>query len=602
MNSSENKPKPVIFNSEKEMPYFDICSATMEWNETGSWRYLRPTYVEKIPACQASCPTGNDIERWIRFMEKGEVEKAWQAATLENPFPAIMGRVCFHPCMEGCNRCEMGGAVNINMLERALGDAIGNKIPTPEPFAAKSGKRVAVIGAGPAGLAFAYHATRLGHKVTVYDREKMAGGMLRYGIPSYRLPREIIDREIDSLKRMGIEFKLGNEVKDAAHLEEIVREYDAAFVATGAHRSRPMGVSDEKSEGVTSGLNFLKSIEHSKKINIGSKVLVVGGGNTAIDAARSAKRLGAEVTVLYRRSVAEMPASQEEIQAAIDEGVRIEILMAPKRVIVKSGKATGLECQRMKLGDPDESGRRRPVPIEGSEIVFEADAIFSAIGEEIENRIIPAAIHIEGGSLASDEFGKTSLKGMFAGGDITAGSRTVVDALGDGKRSAIAIDCILRGENPADIIPRITIPGTSTPLISKYLEHRTGSAHAAPTDSKTEMLSEVVRFADLNSAYFTHSTPAEKPSLPLEKRFSGDPFAEVHTSPSDDLKASELSRCFHCGRCTECDNCYIYCPDLAIAKKGSGFEIDLYYCKGCGLCSHECPRAAMRMTEEPTEF
>ncbi|MBT3182283.1 MAG: FAD-dependent oxidoreductase [Deltaproteobacteria bacterium] len=602
MSQEQNRPKPIKYNSATEMPYCDLSQATMEWNQTGTWRYLRPSYVERTPSCQAACPTSNDIEKWIKLFEKGEIEAAWGAATIENPFPAIMGRVCFHPCMDGCNRGELGGSVNINMLERALGDAVGEKLPVATPFFEKSGKSVAIIGSGPAGLACAYHLTRLGHKVTVFEREKKAGGMLRYGIPAYRLSKDVLDREIERLSRMGVEFKLDSGVRDATKMQELKQDYNAVFVAIGAQKSRPLGIPDEKTTGVMSGLDFLRSFETGRKHNIGNRVLVIGGGNTAVDAARTAKRLGAEVTILYRRSRAEMPASEEEIQAAEDEGVRIEMLIAPKRVIVKSGHAAGLECQRMELGEPDESGRRRPVPVEGSEITFESTTILSAIGEQIETNIIPSSLRFDNGALVTKSCGQTEWNSVFAGGDIIEQPRTVVDALCAGKKSSIAIDCLLHGDNLDKVLDKIQIGDTEYVSMARYLQHRTGNSPILSTNSETELLNEIVRFEDLNAAYFTKSSPNESPTLPVKDRLNGKSFEEVHTSPSEELRNDELSRCFHCGRCTECDNCFIYCPDVAIAKKQSGFDIDLYYCKGCGVCSFECPRAAMKMSEEPTEL
>lgn len=597
-----DRPKPIKFSGASEMPYFTLSLATTEWNQTGTWRYLRPCYVERIPACQASCPTSNDIERWIGLLSKGRVQEAWDAATMENPFPAIMGRVCFHPCMTGCNRNELGGAVNINMLERCLGDAIEKGATVPKPFFKSSGKKVCVIGSGPAGLACAYHLRRLGHEVTVLEREEKAGGMLRYGIPAYRLPKNILDADIDRLCKMGIKFEFNKPVRDAAALQDLHRDYAAVFLATGAWRSRALGIPDDKAPQIMSGLEMLKMVGSGHKPNLGNTVIVVGGGNTALDSARTAKRLGCDVTIAYRRSQSEMPASEEEIRDALEEGIKLEILVAPKRIVMNEKRLVGVEFLRMKLGDPDESGRRKPVAVEGSEFIFNCDTVLTAIGEEIDNSIIPSALHIEHGSLSTNACGKTEWNWLFAGGDIIDGPRTVVDAMSSGKRSAIAIDAMLSGLDPLASYEATKIFGTNFAMMSRYLEHKESKNNSKNAEGKPERLNEVVKFEELNKTYFTRSEPKKTPAITIQERFKLDPFVEVNVRPSEDDEKAELDRCFHCGRCTLCDNCFIYCPDVAIAKKQDGFDIDLFLCKGCGVCTHECPRSAMKMSEEPMEF
>lgn len=602
MKPQPKHPSPITFKTTAEMPFFTVALGTTEWNETGTWRYLRPRYVERVPACQHGCPTSNDIEAWIRLFELGRRDEAWDAATMENPFPGIMGRVCFHPCMEGCNRREMGGSVNIQMCERTLSDAMGKDLPPATPFFPASGKKVAVIGAGPAGMACAYHLARLGHAVEVFERLPLAGGMLRYGIPEYRLPNDVLDREIARLEKMGIVFHLGKAVKSAAEMQTMRQDYAAVFMAIGAYKSKAMGVPDEKSPGVMAGLEFLRKVAEGKPPAIGKRVLVVGGGNTAVDTARTARRLGAEVTIVYRRSRAEMPAFEEEVRQAEDEGVKIEMLVSPRRVVTAQGKAAGLECLKMKLGDPDESGRRQPIPIDGSETTLAANTVLTAIGEDIETAIVPSALPIERGAIRTKLGGRTEWTTVFAGGDFIAQTRTVVDALAAGKRSAIAIDCQLRGDSFDAVFEKIRVADTDAVLMSRYLQVRTGQLPRAATTSELERLNKVVTFSELNPAYFTRSEPAAYPLRSVEDRLASGGFVEVHLPPAEDVRASEYARCFHCGRCTECDNCYIYCPDAAIAKKEGGFEIDYYFCKGCGVCPKECPRAALEMIAEPTEF
>lgn len=601
MKETRKHPRPTTFKGASEMPFCTMSTAHMTWNETGTWRYLRPRYVDQIPACQASCPTANNIEAWIRLLEQGKIEEAWEKATIENPFPALMGRVCFHPCQDGCNRKDLGGAVSIQMLERVLADAAGANPPDPKPFRPLSKKRVAIVGSGPAGLSCAYHLTRLGHKAVVIERNARGGGVLRYGIPEYRLPKDILDIEIDRLKKMGVEFQFGKSIKDAAAMQMLRQEYDAIFLAIGAHRSRALGIPDEKTEGVIAGLTFLDLTAQGKAPPLGKKVLVIGGGNTAIDAARTARRFGGDVTVLYRRSREEMPAFEVEVKDALAEGVNIEFLIMPKSVVVKEGRACGLICDRAKLGEPDESGRRSPVAVPSSETTFEATAILSAVGEEIETAIIPSALPIQRGALATKLGGRTEWHNVFAGGDFTDQPRMAVDALAAGKRSAIAIDCFFRKDNFDIIFQKIRIGDSNSVRMTDYISYLSIDTAQEP-EAVVLSKNNIVKFEDLNTAYFWESKPNLYPARSVEERLGNRPFAEVHTAPPKDVAADELSRCFHCGRCTECDNCYIYCPDISIAKVTGGYGFDFTYCKGCGVCVHECPRAAMEMIEEPTEI
>ncbi len=596
----KSKKQGVIsFSKLSDIPYTTLSSGTMEWNHTGSWRYMQPAYVERIPACQASCPTSNNIETWIRLMEEGDFKSAWEFATVENPFPAIMGRVCFHPCTKGCNRMDMGGSVNICMLERYLADHFENTLPVPMPFFKETNQHIAVIGSGPAGLSCAYHLRRLGHKVTVFEKEKDAGGMLRYGIPQYRLPHDILTAEIKRLEKMGITIKINTPIRDAACVQELRQDYNAIFLAIGAWKSKPFPLENDKKLITMSGLSFLKDIAYNRRPRIGKKIIVVGGGNTAIDTARTAKRLGADVTVVYRRTYEEMPASIEEIHHAKEEGVRFELLCQPVRV-EETGKKTSVLCQKMILGPVDDTGRRMPVPMPGDTMTIPADTILTAIGETIDNTIIPSKLPMKNGSLCANNYGQTEWTNIFAGGDLIESPRTVVDALASGKRSAIAIDCVLRGEGDSidEIVSNVCVPNSPYIMMSQYVMYRDGAIQPAATTSKTNQLSTIVYFKDLNLAYFKESMPYPTPVIPVKDRISAQSFVEVSTRPTKEMADYEMARCFHCGRCTLCDNCYIYCPDVAINKIKDGFKIDMDYCKGCGICVTECPRAAMQMIDE----
>ncbi len=349
------------------------------------------------------------------------------------------------------------------------------------------------------------------------------------------------------------------------------------------------------------GLAFLDLTAQGKAPPLGKKVLVIGGGNTAIDAARTARRFGSDVTILYRRTKEEMPAFAEEVLEANAEGIAVEFLIVPKAVIIKDGRAAGLVCDRAELGEPDDSGRRSPVPIPDSEVRFEATAVLTAVGEDIETAIIPSALPIQNGALATKTGGRTDWHNVFAGGDFTLQPRTAVDAMAAGKRSAIAIDCFFRKENFEAVFEKIRVGESSSVRMSDYLRH---ISTEKKTQGKTDVVikNRIAKFEDLNDAYFWRSDPNKYPVRSVEERLVARPFSEVRVSPPRETADDELARCFHCGRCTECDNCYIYCPDIAVSKVEGGYGVDLNYCKGCGVCVFECPRAAMELIEEPTEI
>ncbi len=568
------------------MPFTTVSMGPMTWNTTGSWRYLRPRYVEKIPACTAACPACEPIERWIGLLEEGNVNAAWDILTCENPFPGLMGRVCFHPCQTGCNRKDNGGAVTINMLERHLADSRGYENISVKKWRQSTGKKLAVVGSGPAGLAFAYFSARLGHSVEVFERFPKAGGLFRYGIPEYRLPKKIVDKEIKKLYDLGVNFHCGKNLTKE-EIEALQSKYDGVFVACGAHTSRSLGAEGENTLGVMPALEFLEQVQLfidkealAKEPKDLGNVIVVGGGNSAVDAARTAVRFGAKsVTILYRRSRAEMPAYVEEVNDAENEGVKLDILAAPKRVISKDGRVIEIECIKMELGAPDESGRRSPVPVKGSEFIVKADLVLTAIGEMVDKKL----------SFTQNEK-------FLLGGDMLDIPRTVVSAIGSGKLAAIKTDVRLTGKNFTEVFEQIRVPEADAVRMLAYLQL------IGAGEKKTEKYLpkvEVIRSDKLNTYYFEESAPANRPKLPTESRLVPNPLAEIHTPLTAQMASEQLARCMHCGHCTKCDNCLIYCPDISIEKACDGYDIDFDFCKGCGVCVKECPRGAMEMIEEP---
>jgi 2-oxoacid:acceptor oxidoreductase delta subunit (pyruvate/2-ketoisovalerate family) len=597
-----NKRAKIELRSFKDFPPSAFSLGDMRWNLTGSWRYIRPRYVRRVPACNFACPGGNDVQGWLRLLEKGDIKSAYSLQIQENPFPRITGRVCFRACEDKCNRRFFDQSVAINSLERFIADSARKAgfIPPQRPVLKRTNKKVSVIGAGPAGLSAAYYLAYLGHSVTIFEALPKAGGILRVGIPHYRLPPHIIDEEIEKLLELDVEFKFNTRVGVHITFEEILEKSEAVFVATGAHKSRSLGVEGEKHPAVLSGLEFLRRVSQGEELKIGDEVIVVGGGNTAIDAARSALRLGKKVTIVYRRSRVEMPAFEEEIQEAEHEKIKLDLLALPLRVIIKNGELYGLECIRARLGEPDQSGRRRPEPIPGTEFIHRANTIIAAIGEICEFDFLPKEINTKWGAVVVDPYKRTSLKQVFAGGDLIDQPRTVIDAIASGKQAAIAIDCYLRKINIKEKFSEIL--RLNKPSMGNYLNKK--------LSSDVPELDTVVEFEDINLAYFS-SLPASKiPCLDLKARLwdkgadiiKRDPkaarFPEVKIGFSEELARKEIARCFNCGRCSECDVCFIFCPDVAIKKQARGYSIDYDYCKGCGICVEECPRASMEMIRE----
>jgi 2-oxoacid:acceptor oxidoreductase delta subunit (pyruvate/2-ketoisovalerate family) len=581
----------IPFNHESEMPSIPVSLGDMAWNKTGTWRTQKPFYEDKTSPCNAACPAGNDIVSFILKMVQGDFEGAWDIIREENPFPGICGRVCFHPCEQKCNRGSFDEPVAIHALERFVAD-FASHLPSQkvhllkkEKNSRKKREKIAIIGAGPSGMSCAYHLARLHYDVTVFESLPFAGGVLRTGIPSYRLPREVLDRELSAIEALGVKVKTGLPIGVERSMEDL-KGYGAIFIATGANKSRQLHLPGERSRNVSRGLEFLKAINLGEEVEIGRRVAIIGGGNTAIDVARSLIRLGKAPLILYRRSREEMPAFEEEVAEALEEGIEFRFLVNPIRIRDEKG-IKRLECLRMKLAEKDETGRRRPVPVADSQFFLEAEQVIFAAGEEVDVSFLHRGIKKREGIVLTHTGGRTSADGIFAGGDFASRERTVAHAIGSGKRAAIAMDCYLKKEDPERVIQSLLVGYGPSISIFPYFHpgERSRSSH-------------VVTFDDLNLDYFEKAKRVEEAKYLLPERTKG--FFEVTSSLTERTASEEAGRCFNCGTCNECETCYTFCPDASILKriKSLSHQVDYDFCKGCGICFVECPRKAISLKEE----
>jgi len=522
-------------------------------NRTGSWRTNRPVYVDRLPPCNHACPAGENIQGWLFHAESGDYEKAWRELVKNNPMPATMGRVCYHTCETACNRGQLDESVSIHAVERFLGDEAVKRgwaaAPGPE-----TGKRVLVVGSGPAGLSAAWHLRLAGHAVTIFEAGAQSGGMMRFGIPKYRLPREVLDAEVRRILDMGVELKLNHRVGDLlAAMKE--GKFDACFLAVGAHIAKRAYIPAGDASKIVDAVSVLRGMEKEEKPLLGRRVVVYGGGNTAIDVARTAKRLGAEESIIvYRRTREKMPAHDFEVEEALQEGVKMKWLTTVK----EAGEAT-LMVEKMAL---DESGFPQPT---GEFETIEADSLVLALGQDVDLGLLAAVpgLTLDKGSVQVDAGMMTGHPGIFAGGDMVPGERTVTVAIGHGKKAARNIDAWLRGE-----------------------------AYAPPPKP------ELATFDKLNTWYYLDAPKTVQPVLDIIRRQGT--FEEVLGGLDEGNALFEARRCLSCGNCFECDNCYGVCPDNAVIKLGPGkrFRFNYDYCKGCGICVAECPCGAIRTEAE----
>ncbi|MCP4993609.1 MAG: NAD(P)-binding protein [Gammaproteobacteria bacterium] len=523
---------------------------------TGALRTQRPVYLDFLPPCNHACPAGEDIQAWLALAQGGNYEAAWQTLIESNPMPAIHGRVCYHPCEPACNRNTTDEAVSIHAVERFLGDMALEQGWKPRYNPKPGGGRVMVVGAGPSGLSAAYHLTRMGHEVEIFEAGPVAGGMIHFGIPAYRMPRDELAAEIQRIVDMGVKIHLDHRVDDLL-AQKVAGKFDAAFVAVGAHISKKIDIPSRDARKIMDAVSFLKSVENKEPLKLGRKVAIYGGGNTAMDAARTAKRLGAEeAVIIYRRDRDSMPAHDFEADEAMEEGVKIKWLRTIKEI-----DQTTFKVEVMAL---NEDGRPEPT---GEFETLEADALILAVGQDTDTGFlekVPGIIFKRDGTVVVGDDMMTGHNGIFAGGDMVPSDRSVTIAVGHGKKAARFINGYLRNE--------AYVPEPKHPIIGHD---------------------------KLRLWFRTHAPKVEQDGLSPEDRMGG--FEEILQGFSEKDALFEARRCLSCGNCFECDGCYGSCPEGAVIKLGPGkrYRYDYDLCTGCAVCFEQCPCHAIDMVPEP---
>lgn len=534
-----------------------------------------------LPPCQSACPILTDVRGYVQHIAERRFEEAFVEIRKHNPLPRVCGRICTHPCEIACKRGQVDEPIAIAALKRFAADGLWKEQFRALPPSASSGHKVAVVGSGPAGLAAAHDLALLGHYVTIFEALPVLGGMLRVGVPEYRLPKDVLDEEIQAILDLGIEVKTGLRIGKEIKLSDLTEQgYKAVFVAIGAHKDRKLGIpGEDELDGVVPAVSFLRGVNQEQSPKVGNRVAVIGGGNTAIDSARCALRLGAGAAhILYRRDSEEMPASQEEIEEAIHEGIKIAYLTSPLEILGKDGRVSALRCINNELGEPDASGRRSPKPVPGSEFTLAVDMVIVAIGQAPESSLVADELRVTERKKRIIVKGPytlvTTQPGVFAGGDAVTGPATVVEAISAGKRAAISIDRYLKGE--------------STPAVEPAKEIE-----------KTRLCPSIIE----KTTTFARCT---KPSLPLKERLRG--FREVESVLSEELATKEALRCLHChlgasvntDKCVSCLNCVMVCPvGVPVTNKMGEITIDRFTCQACGMCALECPVQAIEIRFHP---
>ncbi|MFN8219535.1 MAG: NAD(P)-binding protein [Fimbriimonadales bacterium] len=524
---------------------------------TGPVRTQRPIYLDLLPPCNHACPAGENIQEWLALATAGKFREAWETILQANPLPAVHGRICYHPCESNCNRKELDDAVSIHAVERFLGDLGLKEGWMPTITAKPTGKRILIVGAGPSGLSCAHHLAMMGHTVVIHEAGPLAGGMMHFGIPAYRLPREVLDGEIERIKRMGVHIVLNHKVEDLM-AEKEAGKFDAVFVAVGAHLGKKTEIPARDAGKMLDAVSFLKEVELGNAPKLGRRVAIYGGGNTAMDAARVAIRLGSEPMIIYRRDRDHMPAHSFEADEALEEGVKIHWLRT-----IKSIDQSSFMVEVMRI---DENGKPQPT---GEFETLEADDLILALGQDTDTgflKNLPGIAMKEDGTVVVDSQMMTGSPGVFAGGDMVPSERTATIAVGHGKKAARNIDAFLAG-----------------------------TTYVKPPAKG------IADYEKLHLWFYTEAAQRVQGQLDIERRRRG--FTEVLHGLTNEEALFEAKRCLSCGNCFECDGCYGACPEDAVIKLGPGkrYEYDYEKCTGCAICFEQCPCHAISMVPEPKE-
>jgi NADPH-dependent glutamate synthase beta subunit-like oxidoreductase/Pyruvate/2-oxoacid:ferredoxin oxidoreductase delta subunit len=543
-----NAPAPVIWTT-----------GSTEVFKTGSWRAALPQHIRAPSPCHAACPLNGDIAEWIGLARARDFRGAWEVLTRHNPFPAIAGRICHHPCEAACNRAGFDEPLAICKLERFVGDLALAEGWSYSPPAQQRGERIAVVGGGPSGLSAAYQLRRRGYRVTLFESQPALGGLMRYGIPPYRLARSVLDGEIARIVALGVDVRCGEPLATPAELDRLRGEFDAVYLATGARRQKRLPQLDYTQPSVMDGAEYLARASTGAAPTLGRRVVVVGGGSAAFDVARSARRAGHEVTLVALESVAQLPAQREEINEALEEGI---VLVAGSMLTAVSERRgeLRLDLVRVRFAPAAERGQFTLTPVADSDFALIADAIVPSIGQDPDLEPL-GSLEADGNLLKVDARQATSAERVYAGGDIASLARFVTEAVGMGKRAAAEIDRALRGEE------------------------------AGPTAAEP-----VVKLGAIATAYYPKQGRAAEQRHGAPERLKSN--VEVQLGFELEAALAESERCFSCGTCVFCDNCVNYCPDLAVRRGPDGYVVLTDYCKGCGLCVKECPTGSMKMVEE----